>query len=252
MRRTFLPLLLILIAAEALFRVWPGIDLLTSAAFFDAASGAWLGNAPVFAALRETLWLATELALVVFAALLVLSLARRHAAAVPARLWGFALLAIALGPGLLVNGILKANWGRARPRNIAEFGGDAGFTPAWQIADECTRNCSFVSGEVSGTVTVVLVIWLLARGTLHGVARTTLAALLLAAATLAVFLRIAAGAHFLSDSIFALLLGLLLTLAAWHLLGCPGAAPRLTRAALLADLRAPFSRIGRRTQPPPK
>ena len=54
-----------------------------------------------------------------------------------------------LGPGLVVNGILKEHWGRARPRDVTQFGGDRRFTPALVIADQCERNCSFSAGHPS-------------------------------------------------------------------------------------------------------
>ena len=58
-------------------------------------------------------------------------------------------LVFAIGPGLLVNGALK-NWiGRARPKNIAEFGGERLFSPAYVPADQCLQNCAFVSGDVA-------------------------------------------------------------------------------------------------------
>ena len=42
------------------------------------------------------------------------------------------VLTIALGPGLLVNGILKDYWGRPRPAEISNFGGDKEFRPVWK------------------------------------------------------------------------------------------------------------------------
>ena len=38
----------------------------------------------------------------------------------------FLILVMLLGPGLLVNGVLKEYWGRPRPRNIIPFGGNYG------------------------------------------------------------------------------------------------------------------------------
>lgn len=42
------------------------------------------------------------------------------------------VLAVALGPGLLVNGILKPLWGRPRPRHIEQFNGSQAYRPWWQ------------------------------------------------------------------------------------------------------------------------
>ena len=50
---------------------------------------------------------------------------------------------IVLGPGIIVNGIFKSLWGRARPSQIVEFGGDKIYTPPLVITDQCDWNCSF-------------------------------------------------------------------------------------------------------------
>ncbi|MBI4965071.1 MAG: phosphatase PAP2 family protein [Desulfomonile tiedjei] len=42
------------------------------------------------------------------------------------------ILTIALGPGLLVNGILKEYWGRPRPAEITAFGGNKEFRQVWK------------------------------------------------------------------------------------------------------------------------
>lgn len=60
----------------------------------------------------------------------------------------FFLLLLALGPGLVVNVLLKDNLGRARPREIREFGGQYPFTQIWQRG-ETGRNSSFPSGHAS-------------------------------------------------------------------------------------------------------
>jgi len=43
-----------------------------------------------------------------------------------------AILSIAIGPGLLVNVILKDCWGRPRPAEITAFGGGKEFRPVWK------------------------------------------------------------------------------------------------------------------------
>ena len=48
-----------------------------------------------------------------------------------------------------INSVLKANWGRARPNDILEFGGEKNFSSWVQISNECSGNCSFVSGDSS-------------------------------------------------------------------------------------------------------
>jgi lipid A 4'-phosphatase len=71
---------------------------------------------------------------------------RRPLAGRDARAWLFLLAALIVGPGLLVNAGLKDHWHRARPHQIAEFGGTARFTLPLVIADQCDRNCSFTAG----------------------------------------------------------------------------------------------------------
>ncbi|MCX7645659.1 MAG: phosphatase PAP2 family protein [Rhodobacteraceae bacterium] len=232
-------------AAAAVFVGLPSVDLAVSGLFHDPRSGTWAGAAPWAEALRALFWKATEAAVLGFTLLLAAALARRGRALVPARLWAFALGALALGPGLLVNGILKEVWDRARPRMVVEFGGDAAFTPAWVLGGGCAQNCSFVSGEAAGTATLALVLWLIAGRRLPGRGRAVAAAGLVAA-TLAVGLqRVASGGHFLSDVVFAWLLPAGLTLALWRLSGADRAADRLTAAALRADIAAAAAALGR-------
>jgi lipid A 4'-phosphatase len=110
----------------------------------------------------------------------------------------FLLLSLALGPGLLVNGILKESWARPRPGMVTEFGGVHRFVPWWDPRGTCDSNCSFVSGETSSAV------WMTAPATLAPLPWRYAA---LGAAALYglgfAFIRLLAGGHFLSDVIFA-------------------------------------------------
>lgn len=64
--------------------------------------------------------------------------------------WSFyILITAAIGPGLIVNYALKENFGRARPTQIENFGGEKDFTGALLITDQCDRNCSFSSGHAA-------------------------------------------------------------------------------------------------------
>ena len=45
------------------------------------------------------------------------------------RVFAFVALLMVFGPGLLVNAIFKEYWGRPRPREIVEFGGQRAFVP---------------------------------------------------------------------------------------------------------------------------
>jgi lipid A 4'-phosphatase len=119
----------------------------------------------------------------------ILHLNRRHLI--------YLLLALALGPGLLVNVVLKDHWGRARPDQIERFGGTRRFTPAFVISRECDRNCSFVSGHASVGFSLVSIAFLLRR---H---RKKSVALAISYGFLIGFIRILQGSHFASDVVFS-------------------------------------------------
>lgn len=61
----------------------------------------------------------------------------------------FLFLTAIIGPGIIVNTVLKDNFGRARPRQIKEFNGNKEFTKVFVIADQCEKNCSFSSGHAA-------------------------------------------------------------------------------------------------------
>ena len=61
----------------------------------------------------------------------------------------FLLIALALGPALTVSYAFKGHVGRARPKDIIEFGGTKNFTAPFEISSECKTNCSFSSGHAS-------------------------------------------------------------------------------------------------------
>ena len=118
----------------------------------------------------------------------------------PARAARFLILTLVLGPGLLVNAVLKDHWSRPRPGMVAELGGTMAFKPWWDPRGACEANCSFVSGETSSAV------WLSAPALLlpapwHYAALGGVAVYASAIA----FMRLLLGGHFLSDVIFAAL-----------------------------------------------
>jgi lipid A 4'-phosphatase len=120
----------------------------------------------------------------------------------------FLLFTLGLGPGFLINTVLKQYSGRARPSQIKEFGGNRHFTKAFVVSDQCKRNCSFVSGDASLGYFAFAFIFLARRrrfaiGSAAFVCGTTLG-----------LIRMAQGAHFLSDVIFS---GVFTFMVAWLL-----------------------------------
>ena len=110
----------------------------------------------------------------------------------------YLILAMLLGPLLVVNGLLKEFSGRARPRHIVEFSGDKTFTPAFIISDQCKRNCSFVSGHASAGFYFVALSLLFT-----GRRRKILFWSAVAAGGVIGLVRIIQGGHFLSDVTFS-------------------------------------------------
>ncbi len=108
------------------------------------------------------------------------------------------MLTILLGPGLVINLILKDNVDRARPHHIIQFGGDKQFTPAFVVSDQCEKNCSFVCGHASAGFSLMAIAFLVRRELKNRI--------LLIASTIGFVIgavRIIQGGHFFSDVIFS-------------------------------------------------
>lgn len=187
------------VAAGAAFLIFPQIDLAVAGWFYapdTGFAGQRLGWVRVLRQAFVVLYFGSVALTLVGLALTWrarpqwLRLARMH--------WLFLAACLAAGPGLIANLVLKDNWGRARPKQIVEFGGQRSFTPPLLPARQCKRNCSFVSGEAASTFVVfyaaaaLLPPWagpLAVAGTLGGLATG--------------LVRMSQGAHFLSDVVFA-------------------------------------------------
>ncbi|MDR0665266.1 MAG: phosphatase PAP2 family protein [Helicobacteraceae bacterium] len=110
----------------------------------------------------------------------------------------FLVLSYALGAGLIVNTLFKDQFGRARPSQIVEFGGDKRFTPPMTIANECEKNCSFSSGHAT-----VGFYFVSAAMVLKGGASRAVFVFAVLYGSLIGFARIAQGGHFFSDVVFS-------------------------------------------------
>ncbi len=197
-----------LIAAQLLFSALviarPDIDTQLSAEFYRAGVGFPLAQDTHLLALR---WLGRAIpAAIAFilAALVVWRLARRQTfLTISDRALAFVACSFALGPGLIVNAILKSHWGRARPLATDLFGGTAHFTSAWWPWGDCYSNCSFVSGEAS-TAAVLIAF----AAICHPRYRLTISIAVILW-TIAISLnRMAFGAHYFSDVVLSCLLTL--------------------------------------------
>lgn len=209
------------LAAGIVFAVRPDLDLAASAHFY-LGGGKFSGETPSGLFWRRIFYWAPAVILV---GAFGLWLANRR--------WGwprnppagrtllYLALSFALAPGVMANLILKDNWHRPRPVQVAEFGGPMEFRPWHRMDGGCKRNCSFVSGEGAAAF------WTVAPAIMTPAPIRPLAvaaALAFGATTSA--LRMAFGGHFLSDVIFAALFTMLIVLGLHRVMFSPKRAPK--------------------------
>ncbi len=197
------------------FLAFPGVDLWASGLFHFGDEGFKAENVAFLRDVRHLgPFLVRVIGIVCVAVLLIKLLVPGRQPLMPLRQPVFLLSTLILGPGVLVNLILKDNWGRPRPRNVEIFGGDLPYQPVWKISNYCDSNCSFVSGEGSAAMWLVAAVTLLVPATWRKGALVFLIPLgLILSAN-----RVAFGGHFLSDTLLSWGVTLLLILAIHHLL----------------------------------
>ena len=158
MNRTGLIVALSLAAIVGLaFGFYPELDLLVSRYFYgfvDANNNAfaWRLYPPLMLARDTGLWVGTVLVAPAVVALLIKLILPRRKLLLSGRAILFLIVTLALGPGALVNGVLKEHWGRPRPIDVTQFGGTEHFVAWWDPRGDCPANCGFVSGDVAGAV----------------------------------------------------------------------------------------------------
>ncbi len=212
--RTVLGLIIAIALGYGVFALFPGLDLAVTARAFDG-TGFWVQQDQKIENVRLALYMLEDSMAFVTLALAVFA-GWRHRAILrlAARDWFYGFCVFALGPGLLVNVIIKQVWGRARPWRVTEFGGDLRYSQPWQISDQCTASCSFVSGEMAGATALALVAAMVLRANrrVMGAGLYTMGVALAAAVPVfTAWQRIASGKHFLSDVVFAALFVALLS-----------------------------------------
>jgi len=248
LNRTGLTIALAIAAAVGLlFGVWPQLDLKLAGLFFDAPRGGfWRSYDPFYLFARDAgTWLIALVAAPAGLALIAKLLRPQRPLLIPGRAIVLMLLTLAIAPGLLANILLKEHWGRPRPIDVTEFGGDEHFRPWWDPRGDCARNCSFIAGEPSGAF------WTMAPAALappqwrvvaYGAALAFGAALGLQ--------RMAAGAHFFSDVVFAGVFAFLVIwivhgwLYRWRPARMPDAAVEEAVAWLARAPQVALSRLG--------
>jgi lipid A 4'-phosphatase len=183
-----------------LFGLFPGLDLEIARLFYDpVAKNFPLRTNVVLGHVRDAAsWLLVLFIVPCVLALLINFFRPRAKLWISARAAIFMVVTLALGPGLLVNTLLKNHWSRPRPVAVTEFGGSQPFVAWWDPRGQCVKNCSFVSGETSSAF------WTVAPAALAPPPWRFAA--FAAAAVFGIgmsIVRMAMGAHFFSDTFFS-------------------------------------------------
>jgi len=184
------------------------LDLRISSLFYQDGRGFHWANLFIFRAVH---WLATvgARALCIALAIGALVVCARHKPllGLDRKAWLVLLCGLVLIPGLIVNIGIKDHWGRARPREIQEFGGASVATPAFslpqssQIANR--KNGSFIAGDPAFGFFLTAFAYVVPRRRSRRVFWCGMAA-----GALCGLARIAMGAHFFSDVVYAAIITL--------------------------------------------
>jgi lipid A 4'-phosphatase len=123
------------------------------------------------------------------------------------------VLTVALGPGLLVNGILKNCWGRPRPADVVKFGGEQPYRKVWPPGmpgsgksfpcGHCSMAFALVSGAAFFPIHPALAGLSLGSGIAYGIVMGEA--------------RIAQGGHFATDVLWSGVIVLVIAAALYYL-----------------------------------
>lgn len=191
-------LILSFAATTTIFLLFPQIDLWFSSLFYSQTEGFYLRNHFMVRLAYNGIVVATTIFATLLLGLLVADwILKKELLGIKKKNLAFLLLVLTLGPGVVVNFIFKESWGRARPIQITQFGGDKQFTPPFVKTNQCKKNCSFPSGHAAIGFYYMAVAMLLKRRKMLGWGLALLVGAWVGWA------RIVQGGHFLSDVIFS-------------------------------------------------
>lgn len=191
--------IILIINVSAIFWIFPALDHAATGLFYSKETWFPIRTDPIWMAYRR---FGIEFSLAVSISVIALVGIRILFWKLPAVLSGrklaFLISTALLGPGLVVNLLLKDFWGRPRPHMVEDYGGKMPYTKVWEITDRCSDNCSFVSGEAASSIWLLTFVFLVPKEMRMGL----IMFVGLLTATLSTN-RIAFGGHFLSDIIIS-------------------------------------------------
>lgn len=192
-----------------LIAISPMLDIWVSSLFFD--DGFYLKDKPYFMPINKGIPEFLVLVAVMFCGFWGLGILR-------GKKWLFGIDtkktilvggSMFFGPALIVNGMFKSLWGRARPLAITDFGGDKDFSPAMVVSDQCHLDCSFVSGHTA------VAFWAISLALLAPKKYRNLAvSFAIFFGLLTAFVRVAQGYHYFTDVFFSAIINFYIV---WYL-----------------------------------
>jgi membrane-associated PAP2 superfamily phosphatase len=190
-----------------LFGIYPHLDIRVTGLLFNPEFYTFNMRQTLSPVRDAAMWLITVLAVLPVIAVVVKLILPHRPMLMRPRAILFLIVTLALGPGLVVNGLAKEHWGRPRPIEVQQMGGTHPFVAWWDPRGTCDKNCSFVSGDVSGGF------WTLAPAALTPAPWRPLAyaGAIVLGSGIAV-LRMLFGGHFFTDAVFA---GVITFLIVW-------------------------------------
>ncbi len=192
----WIPLLLLLCSLPLFWLT--DLDLSAQRSFFRA--GEWFrADAPVFSFVYH--WGNIPALILAVGSLIgfVLSFSRARLMAFR-KIFIYLVLVLVMGPGLLVNSLLKDQWGRPRPRDVVEFGGDYKYERPLQV-DTTSPGKSFPCGHATMGFYFIALAMVLRKN--KGRLASWVMSFALLYGSLIGLARMTQGGHFLSDVIWA-------------------------------------------------
>lgn len=182
---------LLFFVSSIIFVIFPQIDLDIASLFYDGKSfplnGSWI---------EDILYHSVKPLIITFAlssiAIFIYNyVKKKNLLGINSKTMLFIVLFLTIAPALIVNTTLKENWGRARPAQTINFGGQKEFTPAFIPSNQ--GGYSFSSGHTAAAFSLLGFALLAKRR------QKLFISLVLTYGTLVSLARMAAGGHFLSD-----------------------------------------------------
>lgn len=189
--------LLAIVITSIVFVTFPQIDLMVSGMFYREGEGFYLGSLPWVQFFYDFgPQIVVVLSILVLLVLITALVLKKRLFKIDTVVWLYFVLVMLVGPTLIVNVILKENWGRPRPNQVVEFGGTQKFAPAL-IRTGNAEGYSFVSGHSAAGFALLAIALVLTR-----YRRIVFTAAVLYGSIIGLA-RIIQGGHFLSDVVFS-------------------------------------------------